>query len=95
MKQGRVVYGGAVHACTPAPQGVRLADGRIVQETEVQWLAPFEPRTIFTLALNYADHAAELAAKSSKEQSTFLQAQLTGQRMLVSVFLVKALGGEW
>ncbi|HEY1228109.1 MAG TPA: fumarylacetoacetate hydrolase family protein [Ramlibacter sp.] len=76
MKQGRVVFGGAVHGCTPAAEGrVRLADGRVVAETEVQWLAPFEPRTIFTLALNYADHASELAAKSSKDQAAFLTAQ--------------------
>ena len=75
MKQGRVVYGGAVHGCTPVAQGVRLADGRIVQEADVQWLSPFEPRTIFTLALNYADHASELAAKSSKDQAAFLTAQ--------------------
>jgi 5-oxopent-3-ene-1,2,5-tricarboxylate decarboxylase/2-hydroxyhepta-2,4-diene-1,7-dioate isomerase len=75
VKQGRVVYGGAVHGCTPAAQGVRLADGRIVQEADVQWLSPFEPRTIFTLALNYADHASELAAKSSKDQAAFLTAQ--------------------
>jgi len=75
MKQGRVVFGGAVHGCTPAANGgVRLADGRVVQESDVQWLAPFEPRTIFTLALNYADHASELAAKSSKDQATFLKA---------------------
>lgn len=76
MKQGRVVFGGAVHGCTPAAEGrVRLADGRVVAETEVQWLAPFEPRTIFTLALNYADHASELAAKSSSDQAAFLTAQ--------------------
>jgi 5-oxopent-3-ene-1,2,5-tricarboxylate decarboxylase/2-hydroxyhepta-2,4-diene-1,7-dioate isomerase len=75
MRTGRVVYGGAIHGCTPAADGgVRLADGRIVQEADVQWLAPFEPRTIFTLALNYADHASELAAKSSKDQATFLKA---------------------
>jgi 5-oxopent-3-ene-1,2,5-tricarboxylate decarboxylase/2-hydroxyhepta-2,4-diene-1,7-dioate isomerase len=75
MKQGRVVFGGAVHGCTPAANGgVRLADGRVVQEADVQWLAPFEPRTIFTLALNYADHASELAAKSSEDQATFLKA---------------------
>lgn len=76
MRQGRVCYGGAVHGCTPASDGhVRLADGRVLLETEVQWLAPFEPRTIFTLALNYADHATELAAKSSADQATFLTAQ--------------------
>lgn len=78
MKQGRVGYGGAVHSCTPTLDGrVRLADGRVVHETDVLWLAPFEARTIFTLALNYADHATELAAKSSADQATFLTAQKT------------------
>ena len=78
MKLGRVVYGGAIHGCTPhGSEGtqVRLADGRVLDETQVQWLAPFEPRTLFTLALNYADHASELAAKSSADQAAFLQAQ--------------------
>ncbi|TFY99886.1 fumarylacetoacetate hydrolase family protein [Ramlibacter rhizophilus] len=82
MRQGRVVHGGAVHGCTPWPaqdgaseERVRLADGRVLGAHEVQWLAPFEPRTIFTLALNYADHASELAAKSSADQASFLTAQ--------------------
>lgn len=76
MKRGRVAYGAAVHGCTPVEGGrLRLADGRVLHEDQVQWLAPFEPRTIFTLALNYGDHAAELAAKSSKDQASFLQAQ--------------------
>ncbi|MEJ7932427.1 fumarylacetoacetate hydrolase family protein [Ramlibacter sp. AN1015] len=71
-----------MQGCTPWPneaggagERVRLADGRVVDAGEVQWLAPFEPRTIFTLALNYADHATELAAKSSADQATFLTAQ--------------------
>lgn len=81
MRTARVVWGGAVHEATPAPgaadgaERLRLADGRVVAESEVRWLAPFEPRTIFALALNYADHAQELAAKSSAEQGRFLQAQ--------------------
>ncbi len=81
MKTARVVYGGAVHAATEAQPDdagrsqLRLADGRVVGETQVMWLSPFEPRTIFALALNYADHALELAAKSSAEQGRFLQAQ--------------------
>ena len=76
MRTGRVVHGGALHAATAAPDGrVRLADGRVLDESELQWLAPFEVRTIFALALNYGDHAAELAAKSSAEQAGFLQAQ--------------------
>jgi 5-oxopent-3-ene-1,2,5-tricarboxylate decarboxylase/2-hydroxyhepta-2,4-diene-1,7-dioate isomerase len=78
VRLARVVYGGAVHEATPAAGDatpLRLADGRVVPEAEVMWLAPFEPRTIFALALNYADHAQELAAKSSAEQERFLQAQ--------------------
>jgi len=75
MKQARVVYGGALHEATERGGQVRLADGRLLDEAAVQWLVPFEPRTIFALALNYADHAQELAAKSSAEQSGFLQAQ--------------------
>ena len=72
----RVVYGGAIHDATPAPDGrLRLDDGRVLVETDVQWLPPFDVRTIFALALNYGDHAAELAAKSSAEQAGFLQAQ--------------------
>ena len=76
MRTTRVVHGGAIHEACPHGQGrLRLADGRVLNEDEVQWLAPFEPRTIFALALNYADHANELAAKSSAEQGAFLQAQ--------------------
>ncbi|MDP3619762.1 MAG: fumarylacetoacetate hydrolase family protein [Ramlibacter sp.] len=76
MRCGRVVWGGAIHECTPAADGcVRLADGRVLDEKAVQWLVPFEARTIFALALNYADHATELASKSSADQAGFLKAQ--------------------
>jgi 5-oxopent-3-ene-1,2,5-tricarboxylate decarboxylase / 2-hydroxyhepta-2,4-diene-1,7-dioate isomerase len=78
MRTARVVHGGAIHeaqAMPSEPGRVRLADGRVLGEGDVAWLAPFEVRTIFALALNYADHAQELAAKSSAEQGRFLQAQ--------------------
>ena len=76
MRTGRVVHGGALHGVTATKDGrVRLADGRVLDEGDVQWLPPFEVRTIFALALNYGDHAAELAAKSSADQAGFLQAQ--------------------
>ncbi len=78
MRTARVFFGGAIHEAQPvpgAPGQLRLADGRVVAENTVAWLAPFEMRTMFALALNYADHAQELAAKSSAEQSRFLQAQ--------------------
>ena len=61
MKHGRIAFQGAIHTATEVPGGVRLADGRIVAETDVTWLVPFVPGTIFAVGLNYADHAAELA----------------------------------
>jgi 5-oxopent-3-ene-1,2,5-tricarboxylate decarboxylase/2-hydroxyhepta-2,4-diene-1,7-dioate isomerase len=78
MRTGRVGHGGALHSASATRDGrVRLADGRVLDETEVMWLPPFEARTIFALALNYGDHAAELAAKSSADQAGFLQARHT------------------
>lgn len=78
MRTGRVVYGAAVHQCMPYEHGqILLDDGRVLDEHQVQWLVPFEVRTIFALALNYADHATELAAKSSADQGQFLKAQVS------------------
>ncbi|MEO7338346.1 MAG: fumarylacetoacetate hydrolase family protein [Caldimonas sp.] len=75
MKRARVAFGGAVHDATEVDGRIRLADGRVVDDADVVWLSPFVPRTIFALALNYADHAAELASKSPKEPGVFLKAQ--------------------
>jgi 5-oxopent-3-ene-1,2,5-tricarboxylate decarboxylase/2-hydroxyhepta-2,4-diene-1,7-dioate isomerase len=61
MKSARVAYGGAIHAATEHPAGVRLADGRVLAEDAVVWLPPFEPGTIIALGLNYADHVKELS----------------------------------
>lgn len=61
MKTARVAYGGAIHAATPHERGLRLADGRVLAEHEVVWLAPFEVGTIVALGLNYAEHVKELA----------------------------------
>ena len=58
----RVAYAGAIHSATPAHAGhLRLADGRVVAEDAVTWLAPFEVGTIIALGLNYADHVKELS----------------------------------
>jgi 5-oxopent-3-ene-1,2,5-tricarboxylate decarboxylase/2-hydroxyhepta-2,4-diene-1,7-dioate isomerase len=75
VKRGRVAHAGAMHDTTEFQGRVRLADGRLLDEAGVIWLPPFEARTIFALALNYAEHAAELEAKSSADQRAFLQAQ--------------------
>jgi 5-oxopent-3-ene-1,2,5-tricarboxylate decarboxylase/2-hydroxyhepta-2,4-diene-1,7-dioate isomerase len=61
MKTARVAYGGAIHTAYEHPQGLKLADGRIVAEDTVVWLPPFEVGTIIALGLNYADHVKELA----------------------------------
>ena len=75
MKHARVAYGGAFHQAIMLADGMlKLEDGRVLSEDQVVWLPPLQPQTIFALALNYADHAKELAEKSSKETGSFLKA---------------------
>jgi 5-oxopent-3-ene-1,2,5-tricarboxylate decarboxylase/2-hydroxyhepta-2,4-diene-1,7-dioate isomerase len=78
MKHARVAYAGAVHTAQPhqlsdGRPGLRLADGRVVAEGDVVWLAPFDPGTIIALGLNYADHAKELAFSAQEEPLVFLK----------------------
>jgi 5-oxopent-3-ene-1,2,5-tricarboxylate decarboxylase/2-hydroxyhepta-2,4-diene-1,7-dioate isomerase len=75
MKRARVAFAGAIHEATPggAEGTLRLADGRVVTEEEVVWLAPFEVGTIVALGLNYADHAKELAFNAQEEPLVFLK----------------------
>jgi 5-oxopent-3-ene-1,2,5-tricarboxylate decarboxylase/2-hydroxyhepta-2,4-diene-1,7-dioate isomerase len=82
MMRARVAYAGAIHQGTPVSQDgsgqaaagtLRLADGRVVSESEVVWLPPFEPGTVLALGLNYADHAKELAFNSQEEPLVFLK----------------------
>jgi 5-oxopent-3-ene-1,2,5-tricarboxylate decarboxylase/2-hydroxyhepta-2,4-diene-1,7-dioate isomerase len=61
MKTARVAYAGAIHEAHPHPEGLQLADGRVLGEADVVWLPPFEVGTIIALGLNYADHVKELA----------------------------------
>jgi 5-oxopent-3-ene-1,2,5-tricarboxylate decarboxylase/2-hydroxyhepta-2,4-diene-1,7-dioate isomerase len=79
MMYARVAYAGAVHHAMPVTSlgvgaaGVRLADGRVLNEDEVVWLPPFEVGTIIALGLNYADHAKELAFNAQEEPLVFLK----------------------
>jgi 5-oxopent-3-ene-1,2,5-tricarboxylate decarboxylase/2-hydroxyhepta-2,4-diene-1,7-dioate isomerase len=73
MKHARVAYAGAIHEATPHERGLQLADGRIVAEDAVVWLAPFEVGTIIALGLNYADHAKELSFGEQEEPLVFLK----------------------
>ena len=65
MKHARVAWAGAVHEAVEHPQGLKLADGRVLAEDQVVWLPPLQPGTILALGLNYAEHAKELAKELS------------------------------
>ena len=73
MMRARVAYSGAIHEAYPCGEQLRLADGRIVREEDVVWLAPIEVGTIFALGLNYADHAKELQFSKQEEPLVFLK----------------------
>jgi len=73
MKRARVSYAGLIQDATEVDGKVKLNDGRIVEETDVVWLPPVEPQTVFTLGLNYADHAAELSFSAPTEPLVFLK----------------------
>lgn len=73
MRQARVAYGGAIHEAVEWQGQLKLDDGRIVEEKSVIWLTPIEPRTVFALGLNYADHAAELSFNAPSEPIVFLK----------------------
>lgn len=74
MRRARVAWQGTIHEAVPhGEHHLRLADGRIVADTEVVWLPPVAPRTVFALGLNYADHAKELAFKAPETPLVFLK----------------------
>ncbi|NTV69493.1 MAG: 2-hydroxyhepta-2,4-diene-1,7-dioate isomerase [Azonexaceae bacterium] len=74
MKRGRIAFQGAIHEVTQAADGrVELADGRLLNEAEVNWLPPVIPGAVFALGLNYADHAKELAFKAPEVPLAFLK----------------------
>ena len=85
MKRARVVYQGAEWAATESAGKVCLSDGRRLAESEVTWLPPVTPRTIFAVGLNYADHAKELAFTPPTEPLVFLKGPnaITGHRATV------------
>ena len=73
MKRARVLYAGTLHSGSEHAQGVQLDDGRVLAETQVQWLPPVELGTVFAVGLNYADHAKELASTRPQEPLLFLK----------------------
>jgi len=74
MKRTRVSFAGAIHEAIEISDGrIQLSDGRVVTESDVIWLPPVQPRTVFALGLNYADHASELEFKAPTEPLLFLK----------------------
>ena len=80
-RRARVAFGGAIHDAVEHTAGLQLTDGRVLAETEVVWLPPFEVGTIIALGINYADHAKELAKEltitAKDEPLAFLKAPNT------------------
>ena len=84
MKHARIRYQGEVHNVTvEAANAVRLVDGTLLAEDQVEWLPP-ATGSMFALGLNYADHAAELAFKAPTEPLVFIKAPntYTGHRQI-------------
>lgn len=78
MKRARIAFNGAVYEAVVEESGLlKLNNGRAVKEEEVTWLPPVEPRTIFALGLNYADHAQELSFSAPKEPLIFFKGKNT------------------
>ncbi|ASK62631.1 2-hydroxyhepta-2,4-diene-1,7-dioate isomerase [Virgibacillus phasianinus] len=73
MKHARVACFGGIHEAEVIEDQLKLADGRIIGQSDVVWLTPIEASTIFVLGLNYADHANEISFKAPEEPLVFLK----------------------
>jgi 5-oxopent-3-ene-1,2,5-tricarboxylate decarboxylase / 2-hydroxyhepta-2,4-diene-1,7-dioate isomerase len=77
VKHARVAYLGAVHDAVEEDGRLRLANGRLADESAVVWLPPLaettRPRTIFSVETNYTDKARELAFKAPDEPLVFVK----------------------
>lgn len=85
MKTARIAANGMIqHAISLPDEKLQLDNGQIISETDAVFLAPVEPRTVFVLGLNYADHAGELSFKAPEEPLVFLKGANTfvGHRAL-------------
>ena len=81
MKHARIAWAGAVHDAilrdgqlelmTPAFKGKRLDLSEVVWLPPLAPMPPHRPRSVLALAINYADHAKELAFKPPEEPLAF------------------------
>ncbi len=75
MKRARVEINGQIeHVTCDDNYRVTTADGRIFEENEVRWLPP-EHGVLMGLALNYADHAAELDFDKPESPIIFIKSK--------------------
>jgi 5-oxopent-3-ene-1,2,5-tricarboxylate decarboxylase/2-hydroxyhepta-2,4-diene-1,7-dioate isomerase len=92
MKHARIAWAGAIHDAVERDGQLELQTpafkGRLLNFNDVVWLPPLvdmpphRPRTVLALAINYADHAKELAFKPPEEPLVFAKgaASLIGHR---------------
>src|SRR5690242_6895698 len=74
MKRARFLVHGCYHEGSLMEAGVlRDEAGYEHRVDDVVFLPPVEPRTMIGLALNYADHAAELAIAEPPEPALFFK----------------------
>lgn len=78
MKRARFLARGRYHEGILAGEGLlRDEAGREHQTGDVVFLPPVEPHTMIGLALNYADHAAELNIAEPEEPALFFKPRNT------------------
>lgn len=73
MKHARVACYGGIHDAEVVNDQLKLCDGRLVDPSDVVWMTPVKPGTIFVLGLNYADHASEISFNAPEEPLVFLK----------------------
>ena len=74
----RVIFRGSVHWASPVEGGLRLGDGRVVPEKDVQYLAPCRPSKILCVHVNYRSRYYEFTGKQEPPPTpTYFQKPLT------------------
>lgn len=78
MKHARILHDGrAVDTTLVEPGLLRDAAGREHREADATFLTPVTPTKVVALALNYADHAAELELAEPEEPALFFKSPNT------------------
>jgi 5-oxopent-3-ene-1,2,5-tricarboxylate decarboxylase / 2-hydroxyhepta-2,4-diene-1,7-dioate isomerase len=74
----RIMFEGSIYWATPVDGGLRLGDGRLVEESRVQHLPPCEPTKILCVHTNFRSRVYEFTGKPSAPPSpTYFQKPVT------------------